>query len=167
MNIDDVALERAQFPVARSALTSFSSVRRLELEIPFDLLTNDLLIALKHIGVAHFVVRWRYFNLRVDAGDHQVLANVYFGGYPDLDVGLTEFLFRGSELEHEEVALKFPAARVPRDFCQRLLKVGMDLVSKTAIQCSPVQIQRKLPHIRNRGPKVRYGTSRIGAKAKT
>lgn len=143
LNAGDIALKSAHLAVARSALTSINSLRHLTLgdDIPPDVLTNDLLVNLKDTGVAQFVFRSELFKLRarIEEGhfrEPRVLVDTCDGGYPDLDAGVTAFLFRGSELEHQTVTLKFPAARVPHDFCQRLLKVGNGLDFTTAIQNS-------------------------------
>lgn len=132
LNIEKLALTPSLLPLARSALAAFNSLRHLTLhsDVPLNLLTNDFLVALKHIGVVDFEFRSQLFWVRVGDGDwdttdsRRFLVNNYDGDYPDLDVGLTAFLFRGREAEHEAVALNFPAARVPRDFCQRLLQVS-------------------------------------------
>lgn len=123
--------------MARSTLTSFCSLRRLTLwdDVALDLLTDGLLVALKQIGVVNVEFRSNNVCVRITGDDwagRQVLVNTYDGGYPDLDAGLMAFLLRGRELEHEEITLKFPAARVPQDFCQRLLEVCSGLIDKTA-----------------------------------
>ncbi|KAH7669934.1 hypothetical protein AAVH_42845 [Aphelenchoides avenae] len=63
----------------------------------------------------------------------RILVNTYDGDYPDLDAGLMAFLFRGSEAQDEKLELKFPAARVPHDFCQRLLKAAMSDGSRSIV----------------------------------
>ncbi|KAH7701012.1 hypothetical protein AAVH_31862, partial [Aphelenchoides avenae] len=129
--IGDFALKsHSHLPLVRSALTSFNALRRLTLgdDVPLDFLTDDFLVGLKDVGVVDFVLRSKEFRVRArdgwgapDAG-RRVLVNTYDDDYPELDAGLTAYLFRGRELEHEAVSLKFPAARVHHDFCQLLLK---------------------------------------------
>ncbi|KAH7671530.1 hypothetical protein AAVH_42670, partial [Aphelenchoides avenae] len=83
------------------------------------------------------------FYVRADDDDdslggqdsRRTLVNTYDGDYSDLDVGLTTFLFRG-RAQDEELELKFPAARVPHDFCQRLLKAAMSDGSRSMISLS-------------------------------
>lgn len=136
LGIRQFALKSSHVPVARSALISFNSLHRLTLEdnVPLDLLTDDFLVTFKNLGVANFEFRSKVFEVRVRDDDdddddwggqdgHRAIVNRYRGGYPHLDAGLMAFLFRGSEAQDEAVVLNFPAARVPHDFCRRLLKV--------------------------------------------
>ncbi|KAH7711923.1 hypothetical protein AAVH_20767, partial [Aphelenchoides avenae] len=97
LGIDEFALKPVDLPVARSALTSFNSLRRLTLgnDVPLDLLTNDFLVALTHIGVVDFELRSEVFYVRADDDDdslggqdsRRTLVNTYDGDYSDLDVG--------------------------------------------------------------------------------
>lgn len=125
LDIGDFTLKSAHVPLARSVLTSFNSLRRLRLgnDMPLDFLTNEFLVALKQIGVVDFEFRSKPFKRAGRGFGGRALRTTYDGNYPDLDAGLTAFLFRGTETD-EPVNLRIPAARVPQDFCQRLLKVS-------------------------------------------
>lgn len=130
LDIRKYALKSEHLPMMRSALTSFDSLNRLTLggDIPLNLLTNDFLVTLKYVGVDDFDFRSKAFKL--EAGEdgwgngYRLLRSSYVGDYPDVDVGLMAFLFRGSEAQDESVSVKFPAARVPRDIGEQLLKVN-------------------------------------------
>ncbi|KAH7701808.1 hypothetical protein AAVH_31054, partial [Aphelenchoides avenae] len=114
LKIDDFRLSGMDLALGRSALTSFNSLRELTLgdAVPLDFVTDDFLVALKNVGVAKF-----------NRNSRRVFAAGYNGAYPSLDAGITSFLF-DDDLFHDQqlVALGVPAARVPKDFCNRLLE---------------------------------------------
>ncbi|KAH7711917.1 hypothetical protein AAVH_20761 [Aphelenchoides avenae] len=147
LNIDDFRLSAKEFALGRSALTSFNTLHELALgdAVPLDFVTDDFLVALKNVGVAKFVFRSNRFVVhKCDGwGNHngrRVFASGYNGAYPSLDAGITSFLFDDDVDEQQLVAVGLPAARVPKDFCNRLLERAIANGSRNPLMLSFVAV---------------------------
>ncbi|KAH7712608.1 hypothetical protein AAVH_20058 [Aphelenchoides avenae] len=120
MTVDRVVPEVVNLPIAREALMQFNRLETLEIsDAPVNLLSDHFLIA---------ATQKRVMCIE--------LTSARFYAYPELCDGALAFLFRTDLDESAKVELRFPAARVPQDFCLRLMEHAISVGKRYSIDAS-------------------------------
>ncbi|KAH7711922.1 hypothetical protein AAVH_20766 [Aphelenchoides avenae] len=117
LNVSDLLLTPEHLALGRSALTSFNSLHELTLgnAVPLSFVTEEFLFSLKNAGVAKFEFRSKLFTVR-DGDDW-----AFHGGH---------------RTRRSTTTARLPAARVPKDFCKRILETAISNGSHNPLRLS-------------------------------
>lgn len=124
LSVGSFSPEAAILAVGRDSLIPFNRLEKLSINnASLDLLSDDLLLAATQKRVMSITLKSDHFRVRV--GGRTIEAPVSSECiYSELCDGVLAFLFRKDLDDSAKVELRFPAARIPEDFCQHLLEVS-------------------------------------------
>lgn len=123
--------EAENLELSREALMSFSRLGELMIDaVPPDFLNDYFLLAAaqKHVTSITFESHGSYV-LVLPGGAAPTFRQIRVAlgsevNYPEFCDGIVAFLFRVDLDESTKVELRFPAARIPYDFCLKLMQVS-------------------------------------------
>ncbi|KAH7693673.1 hypothetical protein AAVH_39289, partial [Aphelenchoides avenae] len=131
MTVDRLLPEVVNLPNACEALMHFIRLETLTIsDAPLKLLSDDFLLAATHKCVTSIQLKSTRFCMHngrdwgwnaLSGGQVRAASGSEFD-YPELCDGVLAFLFHNDLDETAKVELRFPAARVPEDFCLRLME---------------------------------------------
>ncbi|KAH7715788.1 hypothetical protein AAVH_16829 [Aphelenchoides avenae] len=135
--------EAENLELSREALMSFSRLGELMIDaVPPDFLNDYFLLAAaqKHVTSITFESHGSYV-LVLPGGAAPTFRQIRVAlgsevNYPEFCDGIVAFLFRVDLDESTKVELRFPAARIPYDFCLKLMQSAISAGTRYSIKTS-------------------------------